>query len=309
MTQTTTSALQPPPRPRRADGPMPLDRFLDPCTHGFVRVAVAVPVVRVADPRFNAVETVRVYREAAAGGAMLVAFPELGLSAYTCDDLFHQRALLDGCLDALAEVVEASREVPAIAIVGLPLLVEHRLFNCAAVVCGGRVLGVVPKTYLPNYGEFYEARQFASGAGVVTDRDRPARPARALRHRAAVRVAVDPQLHPPRRDLRGRVGADPALDLRRAGRRHGAGQPVGVEHHDRQVGLPPPAGEPAVGALHRRLPLHLGRQRRVDHRPGVGRRGHRLRERRPAGRVAALRRWARSGSPPTSTWSASRASA
>ncbi len=65
-------------------------------------------------------------------------------------------------------MVEASREVPAIAVVGLPLRVDHRLFNCAAVVCGGRVLGVVPKTYLPNYGEFYEARQFASGAGVVT---------------------------------------------------------------------------------------------------------------------------------------------
>ena len=148
--------------------PLPLDRFLDPATHGFARVAVAVPSNRVADPQFNAAETVRLYREAAAEGAMLVAFPELGLSAYTCDDLFHQRALLEACLAALATVVEASSDTAAIAVVGLPLVVEHRLFNCAAVVASGRVLGVVPKTYLPNYGEFYEARQFASGAGAVS---------------------------------------------------------------------------------------------------------------------------------------------
>ena len=91
---------------------------------------------------------------------MLVAFPELGLSAYTCDDLFHQRALLDACEAALGRVADATAEVAAVAVVGLPLRVDHRLFNCAAVCAGGRVLGVVPKTYLPNYGEFYEARQF-----------------------------------------------------------------------------------------------------------------------------------------------------
>ena len=102
--------------------------------------------------------------QAAAEGAVLVAFPELGLSAYTCDDLFHQRALLDACEAALARVAEATAEVGAVAIVGLPLRVDHRLFNCAAVVAGGRVLGVVPKTYLPNYGEFYEARQFQGAA-------------------------------------------------------------------------------------------------------------------------------------------------
>jgi len=137
--------------------------FLNPYRHGFARVAVAVPRMRVADPGFNAGETIEMLRQAAAQGAVVVAFPELGLSAYTCDDLFHQRALLEGCEAALARVVEATRTTPAVAIVGLPLRVDHRLFNCAALVAGGRVLGVVPKTYLPNYGEFYEARQFNSG--------------------------------------------------------------------------------------------------------------------------------------------------
>jgi NAD+ synthase (glutamine-hydrolysing) len=136
------------------------DDYFDPARHGFVRVAVAVPRCRVADPAFNAGQTVALLDEAAAQGAALVAFPELGLSAYTCDDLFHQQVLLDGCLDALERVVAASRAHAAVAIVGLPLRVDHSLFNCAAVVQQGRLLGVVPKTYLPNYGEFYEARQF-----------------------------------------------------------------------------------------------------------------------------------------------------
>jgi NAD+ synthase (glutamine-hydrolysing) len=134
--------------------------FLNPYRHGFARLAVAVPRNRVADPVYNASETIEIYRQAAADGAVLVAFPELGLSAYTCDDLFHQAALLEACEAALQTVVEASRDVGAVAVVGLPLRVDHRLFNCAAVVAGGRVLGVMPKTYLPNYGEFYEARQF-----------------------------------------------------------------------------------------------------------------------------------------------------
>ncbi|RYF74827.1 MAG: NAD(+) synthase [Comamonadaceae bacterium] len=136
------------------------EEFHNPYTHGFVRLAVAVPRNRVADPVFNATETIALYRDAAADGNLLVAFPELGLSAYTCDDLFHQSALLDACEAALQAVVDASRDIAAVAVVGLPLRVDHRLFNCAAVVADGRLLGVVPKTFLPNYGEFYEARQF-----------------------------------------------------------------------------------------------------------------------------------------------------
>ncbi|MDM0014425.1 NAD(+) synthase [Variovorax sp. J22P168] len=149
-----------------------LSQFLDPRSHGFVRVAVAVPRNRVADPVFNGAETIALYREASERGAAVVAFPELGLSAYTCDDLFHQAALLEACEQALAGVVAASTQLLAVAIVGLPLRVDHRLYNCAVAVAGGKLLGVWPKTYLPNYGEFYEARQFsAADSALATEID------------------------------------------------------------------------------------------------------------------------------------------
>jgi NAD+ synthase (glutamine-hydrolysing) len=134
--------------------------FFDLYLQGFARVAVAVPRCRIADPAFNAEQTIALLHEAARADAALVAFPELGLPAYTCDDLFHQRALLDACETALATVLAASERCAAVAVVGLPLRVDHSLFNCAVVLQRGRLLGIVPKTYLPNYGEFYEARQF-----------------------------------------------------------------------------------------------------------------------------------------------------
>ena len=134
--------------------------FFNLYSHGFVRVAVGVPRIRVADPMFNAQQTASLMAAAAGQGATLVVFPELGLSAYSCDDLFHQHTLLDACEAALGVVAEASKTHAVTAVVGLPLRVDDRLFNCAAVVHAGRVLGVVPKTYLPNYAEFYEARQF-----------------------------------------------------------------------------------------------------------------------------------------------------
>ena len=137
--------------------------FFNLFNHDFVRAAVGVPLIRVADPTYNAQQTIELMEQAAAQKAALALFPELGLSAYSCDDLFHQRALLDGVRDALLTVVEATERLPILTIVGLPLQVEHVLFNCAAVLHKGRVLGVVPKTYLPNYREFYEARYFASG--------------------------------------------------------------------------------------------------------------------------------------------------
>ncbi|MDB5754468.1 MAG: nadE, partial [Massilia sp.] len=99
----------------------------------------------------------------------LVAFPELGLSAYTCDDLFHQRALLDACEAALRQVLAESAQLDIVMVFGMPVRVEHLLFNCAVVVAGGRIHGVVPKTFLPNYGEFYEARQFSSADCAIAD--------------------------------------------------------------------------------------------------------------------------------------------
>jgi NAD+ synthase (glutamine-hydrolysing) len=138
-------------------------------SHDFARIAAATPRCRVADPAFNAAQTIAVARNAQQQGAVLVAFPELGLSAYTCDDLFHQRALLDACEAALQAVVEESARLAIVMIVGLPVRVEHLLFNCAVVVAGGRIHGVVPKSFLPNYGEFYEARQFSAADCGLAD--------------------------------------------------------------------------------------------------------------------------------------------
>jgi len=138
-------------------------------THDFARVAVGIPLCRVADPAFNGEQTAQLLREAAADGAAVAAFPELGLAAYTSDDLFHQRALLDGCEAALAHLLSVSKDLPTVAIVGLPLRIEHRLFNCAVVFQRGRLLAVMPKSYLPNYGEFYEARQFNAADEALSD--------------------------------------------------------------------------------------------------------------------------------------------
>jgi NAD+ synthase (glutamine-hydrolysing) len=148
----------------------PGQEFFNFYNHDFARVAVAVPPVKVAEPRFNAEQTVGLLERAAAERAALVLFPELGLSSYTADDLFHQRALLDGCLEALRTVLRASEGLPLAGVVGLPLQVEHLLFNCAVVFERGRVLGVVPKTFLPNYREFYEGRYFAPADAAVAER-------------------------------------------------------------------------------------------------------------------------------------------
>jgi len=137
--------------------------FFNLYRHNFVRIAAAIPEVRVADPVFNAEQTIGLMKEAAARQALLVLFPELGLSGYSCEDLFHQQALLNASEEALARVVTASRDIPVIGVAGMPLRVESLLFNCAVVFYAGRILGVVPKTYLPNYREFYELRQFTPG--------------------------------------------------------------------------------------------------------------------------------------------------
>lgn len=137
--------------------------FHSPYSHGFVRVAVCIPSLRVADPGYNVERTLELARRASETGAAVALFPELGISAYSCEDLFHQDALLDAVEAALARVVEGSRGLSPVLLVGAPLRFEGKLFNCAVVVYGGRVLGVVPKSYLPNYREFYERRQFTPG--------------------------------------------------------------------------------------------------------------------------------------------------
>jgi len=138
--------------------------------HGFTRLAACCPVLHLADPAANAERTINLLKQAEARGISVAVFPELGLTGYTCHELFFQKALLDGALDALATVVEASAHAfGGLAIVGLPVLVGDRLFNCAAVIARGRLLGLVPKTFLPNYKEFYEARFFASALQAVSN--------------------------------------------------------------------------------------------------------------------------------------------
>jgi NAD+ synthase (glutamine-hydrolysing) len=143
--------------------------FHSPRTHGFVRVAAATPVVHTADPAANAEEHVALIKQAGAQGVDLIVFPELSLSGYAIDDLLMQDALLAEVERQFAVVAAAAEEAGVIAVVGAPLRNGDALYNCAVVLGSGAVLGVVPKTYLPNYREYYEKRWFAPAASRSED--------------------------------------------------------------------------------------------------------------------------------------------
>lgn len=136
-------------------------------SHGFIRVAVCVPHLRVSDPQFNSERTIALAERASEMGAAVALFPELGISAYSNDDLFHQDALLEGTRAGIAQIVKASESLLSVLLVGAPLRFEQRLFNCAIAIHRGRVLGIVPKSYLPNYREFYEKRQFSAARDAL----------------------------------------------------------------------------------------------------------------------------------------------
>lgn len=136
-------------------------------THGFLRVAVCVPSVRVANPRYNATRILGLARRASEANAAVALFPELCLSAYSNEDLFQQDALLDTTLVELQKLVESSSGLAPLLIIGAPLRHENKLFNCGIAFYDGQLLGITPKTYLPNYREFYEKRQFSSGRQAV----------------------------------------------------------------------------------------------------------------------------------------------
>ncbi len=129
--------------------------------HQFVKVAAASPELRVGDPAFNAKKIIEIIEEQSAKGTELLVFPELCLSGYTCGDLFLQQTLLDGCLAALKTVAKATAGLKMLVFVGLPLSAKGKLYNCAAALSDGKIVGFVPKTYIPNYNEFYEARYFS----------------------------------------------------------------------------------------------------------------------------------------------------
>lgn len=134
---------------------------------GFIKVAAISPKIRVADAAYNSKVICEGIREAARVGAKVIVFPELSITGYTCGDLFLQESLLAGALEALREIMTFTEGQDAIVFVGLPFAYNGKLYNAAAAVKGGRLLGIVPKTYLPAYGEFYETRYFARGMEEV----------------------------------------------------------------------------------------------------------------------------------------------
>ena len=133
--------------------------------HGFLRVGAAVPSVRVADCDFNAGQVLDMMRRAEGEGVHVLVFPEMSLTGYTCADLFGQTILQRAALKSLVHIAaEAGRAYSGLAVVGLPLAVDDQVFNCAAVLHRGHIVGVVPKSFIPNYKEFYERRWFAAAA-------------------------------------------------------------------------------------------------------------------------------------------------
>lgn len=137
--------------------------------HGFIKTAAATVTVKVADCIGNAEEICRLIEETESEGAKVVVFPELCITGYTCGDLFLQEILLLEARKALIKIADCTKNKDMIAFVGLPFEYEHKLYNAAAAVHGGRVIGIVPKSFLPNYAEFYEARYFVPGNGKAVE--------------------------------------------------------------------------------------------------------------------------------------------
>src|SRR5712671_1017558 len=144
------------------------ERFNSIYSHGFIRAAVCIPSLRVADPAFNVERTLELARQASQTNVAVALFPELGISAYSNEDLFHQDALLDASKAAVAQLVAESEKLAPVLLAGAPLHFDGKLFNCAVIIYRGQVLGLAPKSYLPNYREFYEKRQFTSGRDAVS---------------------------------------------------------------------------------------------------------------------------------------------
>ena len=133
---------------------------------GFIKVAAATPQIRVADCEYNATQVIALAKEAAEKHVKLLVFPELCLTGYTCGELFLQETLLEGAWQALLSVAKETKILEMVLLVGLPMMKGHKLYNVAAVISEGQILGFVPKKNLPNYSEFYEARHFNEGNEV-----------------------------------------------------------------------------------------------------------------------------------------------
>lgn len=136
---------------------------------GFIKVAAATPKIKVADPAYNTEEILKNIDETEKNGASILVFSELTISGYTCGDLFLQQPLLTECKNQLLRIVKATENKSMLVVVGCPIVIKQKLYNCAVVISDGSILGIVPKTHLPNYSEFYELRHFTSGEGLEED--------------------------------------------------------------------------------------------------------------------------------------------
>ena len=233
---------------------------------GFLKVAAAVPHVRVGDCDFNAERMAAMADEAAQRGVEIVAFPELALTAYTCGDLLLQPALLDAADEALARLVRDTRKLPLTMIAGAPLRHGQTLYNCAVVFTQGRILGVVPKTYIPDYTEFYENRWFASGAGISEETIPVA--GQAADFGAGLTFEVNGT----------EFGVELCEDLWTV-----------VPPSSHMALLPAAARSATVGTHDRGVCLLLGRLRRIIDRPGIRRERHHRRKREDPARSEAFR--------------------
>ncbi|MBI2064693.1 MAG: NAD(+) synthase [Candidatus Yanofskybacteria bacterium] len=131
--------------------------------HGFIRVAAAVPKMKVGDIDYNVAQILEFAKKASDKGSSITVFPELSITGYTMGDLFHQQLVIEKSKEALNRIAKSSRNLKSLILVGLPIAFEGKLFNSAAIISKGKILGLVPKTHIPNYKEFYEERWFASG--------------------------------------------------------------------------------------------------------------------------------------------------
>lgn len=136
---------------------------------GFIKVAAATPKIKVADPAYNTEEILKIIDETEKNGVSILVFSELTISGYTCGDLFLQQPLLTECKNQLLRIVKATENKSMLVVVGCPIVIKQKLYNCAVVISDGSILGIVPKTHLPNYSEFYELRHFTSGEGLEED--------------------------------------------------------------------------------------------------------------------------------------------
>lgn len=135
---------------------------------GFLKVACATPEIKIANCKFNAKQIISLIKEAHSNGASLIVFPELAITAYTCSDLFFLNELLDNAVNELINILDKTKNLDIVCVIGMPLRVGVSIYNCAAVILKGEILGIVPKTYIPNYSEFQEARYFAKGCSYET---------------------------------------------------------------------------------------------------------------------------------------------